>query len=1471
MAFLDSCSALAILPPEELVNEVQALRQKHDKAFVRWPQAHLRILWPFLPVRTALPRLEQLHDTLDAFSVELSEVRPLMGEARAPQDRAYVGLTPSDDTRRTLRDLVERLLEVFPECRADDEEQDFHVTLGQFPLREAERVVASHCVPLPLTWRCGSLALCARATAEESFRLVQSIPLRLQTFRPPRRVADSVPLLPSSAWCAVLEDLPLADAARTIRLLRQQGVEWPADWWHRWNRDNFSMDSQVLPEQPELAFCSLVGAAAAAASLRWAAVGSKAAPIFECRAVEEFNSNPAVNQECLTMPFQTATCLRHSDARLMAVGEKIKGKESGVAFWDLADLNEKPRFTRLRGQVQSIDAWEETVLVLQKGGSLSLHDLSDPRAVPTALGRKSDGPARDAHLMRGGKQVLAAFGQKVRVLDLEVDGESGEIATLLPHPVILPLDAMHVAIGGPSGCMIWDLRKSAVATEVPWPPGFTCLALAKTHAAQGLVAGGGAPGVSPVQGVDLRMAATREAHFPMPVNAELRAEKVFAGDLCFSAQLSDGSLAAWHTETHTALGWWPAATCLSQPCGSTGNWPGIAAAGAGRLRVALPGRKAPSNSRRARREHKAAVPPAPAKNPALARDPAQGSKPRLRTSEDVYNRLLHDERFHPAKVVVGYEDRFLGPLEVKLPDFRPGGDIPFHRVYYFREEEEVLWDRRARLDRIFATGDAVSEAAAAETQDVIRRAKATMVKIQKGIIKVRWSQTDDRKAKVEEIPVMKYSPQAGAWLPFPGAGDAVGREELRVLTLNVLFELFGDVETHIEARQAQIFQELSRCGADVMALQEVTPQFAAALLSQPWVREQCWSSVGEEQVASVDPSGQLILTRLPMESAYLGRISPHKSVVLASIPVMLGESRAVTVANLHLSADTRKNQQQCRLSSRQEQLRTCEALLLERSGPGDLALLLGDFNASPEVEPPQFRTNFVDVWQEANPDNPGHTFDPTRNSVARRVATAVGGSLEPRRLDRIYLHSDTGQWRCCAELVCTRSFPVARGPAKREAPDDWFASDHFGVLCSLRPSAADEKGPETPGCQVFVRAPEDEVPEAVFAALALQGRPLLEVVLLGSSALGIADAGSDVDLLACSAELTSSQYFSLALRELEGLGVAVEMAEDAAVPLLKFQAGGKEFEVQFARLAEEHLPLLRSSHAGGCDNAYETLQALLFEPGSPPQAGLSAALDAWALLRAAFAAGGEEAVAAFRGLAKEVKLWARQRQLLGTSFGFPGGFAWALLALAEVVHWFHEPSESRQDLTSSFYERLGRWEWPLAGAQLQKAGIASSTAQDLPVLWCPAGPKDRNALRSLTRGTARILQAQLQAASGVEGREGAAQSALELPQFLILSLTQACEGARSLLQRKALSILLEAERCAGAATVWPLTEVHTTTQGTPCVVLGCSGWMPTVGEQHALASSLRISQGIELEARMIPASSLRSELRSDPPATLPGA
>ncbi len=41
-------SALALLPPTELCEQIENVRKAHDKAFERWPP-HINLLFPFIP------------------------------------------------------------------------------------------------------------------------------------------------------------------------------------------------------------------------------------------------------------------------------------------------------------------------------------------------------------------------------------------------------------------------------------------------------------------------------------------------------------------------------------------------------------------------------------------------------------------------------------------------------------------------------------------------------------------------------------------------------------------------------------------------------------------------------------------------------------------------------------------------------------------------------------------------------------------------------------------------------------------------------------------------------------------------------------------------------------------------------------------------------------------------------------------------------------------------------------------------------------------------------------------------------------------------------------------------------------------------------------------------------------------------------------------------------------------------------
>eukprot|EP01125_Pyxidicula_operculata_P010883 TRINITY_DN3575_c0_g1_i1.p1 TRINITY_DN3575_c0_g1~~TRINITY_DN3575_c0_g1_i1.p1 ORF type:complete len:937 (-),score=135.71 TRINITY_DN3575_c0_g1_i1:130-2940(-) len=77
-----------------------------------------------------------------------------------------------------------------------------------------------------------------------------------------------------------------------------------------------------------------------------------------------------------------------------------------------------------------------------------------------------------------------------------------------------------------------------------------------------------------------------------------------------------------------------------------------------------------------------------------------GSKKKLRTSEQIYNRIKWDSAFDTSQCLIGYEDRFLGMTEIQFDLFRhPKTEfIPFHRVWFIKVGGKVVWDREKRLD-----------------------------------------------------------------------------------------------------------------------------------------------------------------------------------------------------------------------------------------------------------------------------------------------------------------------------------------------------------------------------------------------------------------------------------------------------------------------------------------------------------------------------------------------------------------------------------------------------------------------------------------------------------------------------------------------------------------------------------------------------------------------------------------------------
>lgn len=108
-----------------------------------------------------------------------------------------------------------------------------------------------------------------------------------------------------------------------------------------------------------------------------------------------------------------------------------------------------------------------------------------------------------------------------------------------------------------------------------------------------------------------------------------------------------------------------------------------------------------------------------------------GKLPPMRTSEDVVNRIQHDECIDKNLIIVGYLDRFLGVIEKKFTAFvwckvemasYLDLAIPKHRIEYFKYHGEIVWSKKDRIDKVFGSSKSGNET----ILDVIERHAAAI-------------------------------------------------------------------------------------------------------------------------------------------------------------------------------------------------------------------------------------------------------------------------------------------------------------------------------------------------------------------------------------------------------------------------------------------------------------------------------------------------------------------------------------------------------------------------------------------------------------------------------------------------------------------------------------------------------------------------------------------------------------------------
>jgi Uncharacterized protein conserved in archaea len=71
---------------------------------------------------------------------------------------------------------------------------------------------------------------------------------------------------------------------------------------------------------------------------------------------------------------------------------------------------------------------------------------------------------------------------------------------------------------------------------------------------------------------------------------------------------------------------------------------------------------------------------------------------KFKGADHIVDRLMWDKKLNKEEFTVGYEDRFLGILEIPFLEFAKKTDIPTHRIKYFKKDGEIVWDRVKKIN-----------------------------------------------------------------------------------------------------------------------------------------------------------------------------------------------------------------------------------------------------------------------------------------------------------------------------------------------------------------------------------------------------------------------------------------------------------------------------------------------------------------------------------------------------------------------------------------------------------------------------------------------------------------------------------------------------------------------------------------------------------------------------------------------------
>ncbi|KAK2771644.1 hypothetical protein FQN53_004958 [Emmonsiellopsis sp. PD_33] len=169
-------TAICVIPPTPLVENINRLRELYDQTFKKWP-AHVNVIYPFVSVNRLPEAVELIRSKLIAWKPDCDDrdVHLRLDKAGYFHQRQgnIIHIGPgADEELRKLNELRNEIIEPF-KLPANDEGREYHphLTIGQTKAQDdtdRDYLLAKARLLPPVEWRVGQLAILVREKTGQS-------------------------------------------------------------------------------------------------------------------------------------------------------------------------------------------------------------------------------------------------------------------------------------------------------------------------------------------------------------------------------------------------------------------------------------------------------------------------------------------------------------------------------------------------------------------------------------------------------------------------------------------------------------------------------------------------------------------------------------------------------------------------------------------------------------------------------------------------------------------------------------------------------------------------------------------------------------------------------------------------------------------------------------------------------------------------------------------------------------------------------------------------------------------------------------------------------------------------------------------------------------------------------------------------------------------------------------------------------